>query len=202
MPPLLLSFPFLVILTVSCISAQKTRTNSSGVEVTYPDQDVTSPAFCNPTGKKGVELQKCYEFNQTLYKEVEVAAEQREPWFNFPAESWVDSNEVDAKRIFTVVDENEAVRRLENIPFVELAAGEAETLSGSKFRLEGHKPYLVRGLYYFRETGGFTLFTKGDALLVQHDSSGSTTPKEQRTGVIVWLASEPSAVYVDCQITE
>jgi hypothetical protein len=61
----------------------------------------------------------------------------------------------------------------------------------------------VRALFYYKESGEFSVFKKGSALLVQHDSIGSAdSPKEQRTGLVVYLDAAPSPVYVDCSLAD
>jgi hypothetical protein len=187
---------------ISCVSSDKIRTNAAGVEVTYPDEGVRSPEFCNPTGKKGQDLKQCYEFNESFYKSFDDEARQREPWFNFPSDSWAESDEVDQKYVYTVTKEQEAVSRLEQDPVVELTPAEVEQLSGIKTEIPGHKPYLLRALYYFRETGSFAVYVQGDAVMVRHDSVGSTTPKETRSAVIVYRPVKPIVLFVDCQVTE
>lgn len=189
---------------VSCVTSSKTKTNSSGVEVTYPDPDDDKdvPKFCNPTGKKGDTLKQCYEQNETLYKTFDDEAKQREPWFNFAPDNWADSNELDSRLVYSVKNDGEAVKRLETVPFVGLTESEVEAISGIKAAIAGHKPYLVRALYYFKETGTFSVFEKSGAILVRHDSIGASTPKEVRSAVVVFLKDVPKAVYVDCQVAE
>jgi hypothetical protein len=194
---------FTVILC-GCVSGGSKKTNDSGVELTYPDpdDDKNTPAFCNPTGKKGPELVKCYEVNEAIYQAVNDEAKKREPWFNFAPDNWVESTELDPGLIYAVVKLDEAIVRLEQTELIELDALQVEKLSGKKPVATDLKPYLVRGLAYFEQTGSFSVFEKGEAILVRHDSTGATIPDEKRTALIVFLANKPKAVYVDCQVTE
>jgi hypothetical protein len=189
---------------IGCVSGSNTKTNDSGVEITYPNpaDDKDTPKFCNPTGKKGPELFKCYEFNDAIYQTVNDEAKKREPWFNFAPDNWVDGIELDPRRIFSVIKVEQAVAALENVSFIEIGSLEVEQFTGQKASIEGAKPYLVRSLIYFEKTGNFSVFEKNGAILVRHDSIGSTIPPEKRTGLVVFLASPPKAVFVDCQVTE
>jgi hypothetical protein len=189
---------------IGCVSGGSKKTNDSGVEVTYPDpeDDKDTPAFCNPTGKKGPDLVKCYEINEAIYQSVNDEAEKREPWFNFAPDNWAESTELDPSLIYIVLKPDEVLARLEQNEFLEIDALEVEKLSGKKPMTADLRPYLVRGLAYFEQTGSFSVFEKAEAILVRHDSTGTTIPAEKRTALIVFLATEPKAVYVDCQVTE
>lgn len=193
-----------IFLQVSCVTSSSTKLNSSGVEITYPDPegDKDVPEFCNPTGKKGDVLKECFERNESLYKTFEDDAKQREPWFNFAPDNWVDSVELDTRLVYGVINNEDAVKRLETKTIIELSDLEVEAISGVKAVVEGYKPYLVRALYYFKETGTYSIFEKSDAILVRHDSIGATTPIEIRSAVIVFLKTVPKTVYIDCQVTE
>jgi hypothetical protein len=174
-----------------------------GVEDPDPEEEtVDQPAFCNPTGKKGEDLRKCYEHNETLYKDFDEEAKKREPWFNFTPDSWAQSPEVDAKHVFPVVHEAEAIKRLEAVPLVELTAQEVQRFTGKAPLGGALKPYLVRGLVYFRQTGAFAVFQKNGNILVRHDSIGGSTPPESRSAVVVYLDFKPKEVYVDCGVAE
>jgi hypothetical protein len=171
------------------------------VEDPDPEKDGAGPAFCNPTGKQGEDLRRCNEANAALDKSFDDEAKKREPWFNFTPDSWEGSKELDQKFVASVVKEDEAVKRLEAAPLVELSGTEAQYFTG-KAALPGVKPYLVRALMYFKETGNFAVFEKDQAIYVRHDSLGNATPSERRSAVVVYLAYKPKQVYVDCQVAE
>ena len=194
----------LTVCTLGCVSRGGTKTNDSGVEITYPDpdDDKDAPKFCNPTGKKGQDLIKCYEFNDNIYQSFNDEAKKREPWFNFAPDNWVDGAELDPSRIVAVTKVEEAVAKLETVSFVEISLLEVEQLTGQKASVEELKPFLVRSLVYFDDTGNFSVFEKNGSILVRHDSIGTTIPAEKRSGLVVFLATPPKEVYVDCQVAE
>lgn len=177
-----------------------------GVVDPDPDAEVDAQAskLCNPTGKSGEALSKCYEQNETVYKQFDEDAKKREPWFSFPSDSWAESQELDPKLIVKLAPQHEpaAVKRLENEPAVELSESEVAQLTGKAEKVAGLKPYLVRGLFYFRDTGNFAVYRKSGAILVQHDSVGTTMPRENRSGVVVYLPEKPKQIFVDCSVTE
>ena len=185
-------------------------TTGSKTLADYPDVDVEDPDpekdlgphFCNPTGKSGDELKRCHEHNEAIYKDFDEEAKQREPWFNFTPDSWVDSREVAPQFVWKVTDEAAALPRLERAPLVELTAAELQHLTGKGPAPADRKAYLVRGLIYYRETGAFSVFEKDHAILVRHDSLGEATPKETRSALVVLLPYKPAKVYVDCQVSE
>lgn len=203
--PLVFAFASSLVAATGCVSTAKSDPNAlPEVEVQDPDpeKDKGGPEFCNPTGKTGAELKKCYEHNEQIYGEFDAEAKKREPWFNFTPESWVTSRELDPKFIVNVTQEAEAVSKLEATPFVELSVAEAQHFTGKNLTFPGTKPYLLRGLMYFKDTGSFSVFEKDESVYVRHDSLGSSTPKETRSAVVVYLSFRPKTVYVDCQVAE
>lgn len=201
--PLLFALPLLG--TGACVSAEKSDPNALpeiDVEDPDPEKDKGGPEFCNPTGKTGADLKKCYEHNEQIYGQFEAEAKEREPWFNFTPESWMTSTEVDPKFVFNVTQDDEAVKKLEAQPFYELTAAEAQHFTGKAASFPGTKPYLLRGLMYYKETGSFSVFEKDGSVFVRHDSLGGSTPKETRAAVVAFLPFKPKVVYVDCQVAE
>jgi len=166
------------------------------------DTGQDEPQFCNPSGKQGAELAQCNKHNEALNQSFDEAAKQREPWFNFTPDSWVSSQELDAKYVVPVVRQAEAVKELEKTPLIALTSPEVEYYTGKKESFPGLQAYLVRGLMYFQQTGSFSVFEKGEAIFVRHDSIGDLTPDEKRTGVVVFLSFKPKDVYVDCQVAD
>lgn len=172
-------------------------------KIQTPDNNDDALQFCNPQGKAGAALKACIDQNEALYKGFDEEAKSREPWFNFTPDSWTDSAQVDAAHVLAVTNEGEAVKRLADKATVELSAADVKALTGKDVAPAGLKPYLVRALFYVKEGGEFSVFRKDSALLVQHDSIGNTaTPKEQRTGLVVFLDAAPNPVYVDCSLAE
>ena len=165
-----------------------------------PEADQGQPQFCNVTGKQGAELQKCVEHNEAYYHQFAEEAKQREPWFNFTPDSWLTSTELEPRYVLRVVKQDEAVRKLEATPLVELSKDEVGYFTGKAPTYPGLRPYLVRGLT--EGQGDFSVFEKGQAIFVRHDSLGAPAPSEQRTALVVFLAFKPQEVYIDCQAGE
>lgn len=174
------------------------------VEDPDPDQDkeLNLPKFCNPTGKTGTSQTQCYEFNDRYYQKYEVEAKEREPWFNFAHDNWLSSHEIEEKYVIPVVNILEAVNRLEQVPLIDLSLIEVKQFSGKSIQYKDRKPYLVRGLTYYKDNGKFSVFEKEHAILVRHDSHGEPNHEETRFPVILWLPYKPSKIYVDCQLTD
>ncbi len=203
--PTLLALCFSLVWATGCVSTEKSDPNALpelDVQDPDPEQDKGGPQFCNPTGKSGDELKTCYEHNEQIYGEFDAEAKKREPWFNFTPESWVTSKELDPKFILNVTQEAEAVTKLEAAPFLELSASDVQHFTGKAASFPGTKPYLLRGLIYFKDTGSFSVFEKDESVYVRHDSLGSSTPQETRSAVVAFLAFKPKIVYVDCQVAE
>lgn len=188
-----------------CMTAQNHAPDelASVEELGVEDPDPNEPAgpeFCNPRGKEGEDLRKCFEHNDAIYRGFEDEAKQREPWFNFTRDSWVQSPEIDSKFVVPVVQEDEAVKRLEKQALIELSPAEAEHLTSKPAPTGNVKPYLVRALLYYRENGIFAVFRKGDSILVRHDSRGASQPSETRSALVVYLDFKPKEIYVDCGV--
>ena len=173
-----------------------------GIQDPDPDDTEFGPKFCNPTNKKGEELRQCYEYNESIYKSFDDEAKSREPWFNFTHDSWAQSPAIDEKFVVKVIDEAEAVKKLESAPLIELTAAEAQQLTGKVPVGAGTKPYLVRALLYYRDNGEFSVFTKDGSILVRHESFGTSIPPEIRSAVVVYLDFRPKEVFVDCGVAE
>ena len=167
-----------------------------------PDNDPDAPNLCNPTGKKGAELAKCQEQNNTYFAQFEEEAKKREPWFNFPQDSWLDSSQLDGKYIVIPSEEEGAIKRLLEAPIVELSASEVKQFSGKDLAFPGRQAYLVRGLVYAKESGSFNVFEKNSSIYVRHEAEGAQPSRETRSAVIVWLSYKPQSLYVDCQVIE
>lgn len=203
------------LLALSCVHGPKGDTTaasaeslppSSGYDDPDPEADAKAggPQFCNPTGKQGEDLKKCYALNDAIYRQFELEAKQREPWFNFPSDSWVNSEELDSHLVHLVTaQEAAAVKRLETVPLVELSAADVQAFTGKPTTAPaGTKPYLTRGLAFVNGTGSFSVFTKDQAIFVRYDATGMSAPAEKRTALVVYLKFVPKSVYVDCQVAE
>lgn len=189
---------------VSCVSTRGSTGEPSAVSFhdPDPDNDPDAPQLCNPTGKTGVELASCQEHNNAYFGQFEAEAKKREPWFNFPQDSWLDSNQVDAKYLALPLQESEAITRLEAAPFIELSPADVRYFTGTETSFPGRKAYLVRGLLYAKNGGVFSVFEKNSSIYVRHEVEGASAQAETRSAVIVWLPQRPPNLYVDCQVTE
>ncbi len=178
---------------------------ASAAELGVVDPDPSrynGPEFCNPTGRQGNDLKRCLDQNEGLYKEFAEEAKRREPWFNFAGDGWADSQELESKYVLQVQSNAAAgvVKRLEQVPVVELAEAEVNQITGKAADFAGRKPYLVRALMYHQDSGRFAVFEKGQDIFVRHDSTGAATQAEHRTGVVIFLPFKPNNVFIDCQV--
>ena len=202
-----LQFIIFSTLTISCTHASDNSgeavptVDELGIVDPEPGRD-NGPAFCNPSGRQGEDLRRCNQQNEDIYKVFTDEAKNREPWFSFPGDSWLDSKEVESKYIASVIDEKNAVTRLDATPVIELSNDELRKLTGKAEPIAGRKPYLVRALLYYKDTGTFAVFEKGQEIFVRHSSVGSMTQKEIRSALVVYLPFKPTSVFIDCQISE
>lgn len=201
-PQLMLALVIMGSLSTGCISTKGGGESSVAIKDPDPDNDPDAPNLCNPTGKTGAELAKCQEQNNAYFAQFEEEAKKREPWFNFPQDSWVDSTELDRKYVHSPARESEAVKRLEKAPFVELSPSEIRELAGKEMSVPGRKAYLVRGLSYAKDGGAFNVFEKNSSVYVRHEVEGVNPHTERRSALILWLPYTPKNLYVDCQVIE
>jgi hypothetical protein len=64
------------------------------------------------------------------------------------------------------------------------------------------RPFLVRGVLGFEDTGGFTVQQCGDRLDALHGSLGRSTPQPQSAPVIVLLSRTPARIHADFSVAE
>jgi hypothetical protein len=200
--PLLLFSAVQSCLLTGCVSTRERGDSPVTIRDPDPDNDLDAPNLCNPTGKTGAELTKCHEQNNTYFSQFEEEAKKREPWFNFPPDSWLDSAELDSKYVVPPSQEAAAVKRLEKTPFVELSPADVQDLMGKAMSIPGRKPFLVRGLLYAKDGGAFNVFEKNASVYVRHEVEGITPQSERRSALILWLPYTPKNLYVDCQVIE
>lgn len=68
---------------------------------------------------------------------------------------------------------------------------------GNNFHCKGKRlPYLVRAIYGFGGTGGYSVRRMGSALLVSHISLGHRKPAPTKSALVVCLRFQPTMVYV------
>jgi hypothetical protein len=188
--------------TTGCVSTSNSSDNSIAIKDPDPDNDPDAPNLCNPSGKTGAELAKCQEKNNAYFAQFEEEAKKREPWFNFPQDSWLDSTEIDSRYVISPARESEAVNRLEKSSFVELSQIEVRELTGKDMSVPGRKAWLVRGLLYAKDRGAFNVFEKNSSVYVRHEVEGVNPQTEKRSALILWLPYTPKNLYVDCQVIE
>jgi hypothetical protein len=66
----------------------------------------------------------------------------------------------------------------------------------------GTKPYLTRGVYLNRGTGGFSVYILEDQLLVRHGSFGRSAVPMKRQALVLQLEHSPTEVFVTCSMAE
>jgi hypothetical protein len=66
----------------------------------------------------------------------------------------------------------------------------------------GTKPYLTRGVYLNRGTGGFSVYILEDQLLVRHGSLGHSGVPMKRQALVVQLKRKPAEVFATCSMAE
>jgi hypothetical protein len=97
----------------------------------------------------------------------------------------------------------DAQRLLEEVSSVALADQQAAEFIGDALPdLPGTRPYLTRGVLLNRETGGFTVYTSGDQLVVYHRSLGTSTAPMSRQSLVVQLEQDPAEIFVACSMAE
>jgi hypothetical protein len=97
----------------------------------------------------------------------------------------------------------DAVSLLQDVSSVALTDQQAaELISDSLPDLAGTEPYLVRGLLLNRETGGFTVYTSGDQVVVHHGSLGGGAVAMTRQPLVLQLEQDPVEIFVVCSMAE
>jgi hypothetical protein len=115
-----------------------------------------------------------------------------------------DVIEVDYTSYFEVQDEflAQAISQLESVEFRKLSTEEATKFAGTMYSNPlSYTPFLVRGVYKQRFTGGFYLYLKKGELLVMHSGLGGDVPAD-KLPVVVVLDTAPTKVYVEATADE
>jgi hypothetical protein len=115
------------------------------------------------------------------------------------------SDRVDAARVYEVVEtwHAEAEALLAEIPILEITDQQAAEFAGQELTdAPGTRPYLVRGVYLNRGTGGWSIRIAGDELVVHHGSLGRSAVPMKRQALILQLERAPAQVYVTCSMAE
>ena len=127
-------------------------------------------------------------------------------WLRFPSElNWSDWKELPQSAIYEVVASKEAVALygdLKNKEFIPLSEEKAAYFTGSYFHLKPEeRPFLFRTVYGQGGTGHYTLYRKGDSLLIFHGSLGHASAYH-RSAIIANLPFTPIEVYRIVDIAE
>ncbi len=139
---------------------------------------------------------------------IETLPAGQDSWYREPEEiSYIEFYEHPLSReAFAAVAESEQERaqaRLKESAFVEIAEAEAREWAGAALPIQAEKRFfLVRGLFYNRDTGEFALYRRAGKLLVHHTSLGHGIFPMQRRALVVQLDRPPREVYVSCDINE
>jgi len=99
--------------------------------------------------------------------------------------------------------QSDAERLLQDVAIVELTDQQAAEFIGQALpEAPGTKPYLVRGVYLNRETGGFSVYILEDQLLIRHSSLGSSPSPMKRQALVLQLERRPAEVFVTCSMAQ
>ena len=136
---------------------------------------------------------------------------------DYPKDSWYhtgmpsvepwDWNKINSSEIYEINDaaKPKAEYLLRQKPVVQLSSSQVDALLSQNFTsadLSGKAPYLVRALYFNKETGGFKVYFKEKTIWVEHGSLGSDPVPMKRQSLIVLLKVRPDKVFVTCSMDE
>ena len=117
------------------------------------------------------------------------------------ATSW---RSLDPSLFFEVSSEGraEAEQMLSSGPLLRVMRDHAQKLTLATLPDTSRKLVcLVRGVHLNRKTGAFRVYSKGDVILVHHESRGSGRIPMGRQPLIVLLETIPSKVWVGCTMS-
>lgn len=98
----------------------------------------------------------------------------------------------------------DAIDRLERESFVVLTAAEIAYFGDSTWRCPTpRRTILVRGVLFWRGTGGFRVYEHRSGVLeVEHGSLGHSVPPPERQPILVCVAAPPTEVCVSAGVAE
>ena len=108
-------------------------------------------------------------------------------------------------RMFEVVpdQEVEAEKMLDSTSIQQVDVETAHRLAGERFLSKGgYLPFLVRGLYFSKRTGRWTIYETGEKLQIAHHCMGNRNLEMRRQALVILLKSRPAKIYVFCSATE
>ncbi len=143
----------------------------------------------------------------TLFSTSHGAWTSKDPWYadlpqDVSSRNWPP---LDHARIHEVIEskEAEAEELLQDVPIAELTSERAAEFVGEELPdIPGTQPYLTRGVYLNRATGGFSVFMLEDKLRVHHGSLGRRAVPMKRQALVLQLERKPAEVYVTCSMAE
>jgi hypothetical protein len=112
---------------------------------------------------------------------------------------------VDDQNIHEVVDSMQGFSQtlLETTPYVKLDYDQAKKLLGRPLpNMPGTEPYLIRSVYFYKESGSYYVATLDGNLWVSHASLGHTLPPMTRRVLVIQLKQKPEEVYVTASMAE
>ena len=124
-------------------------------------------------------------------------------WYN-PPPAGFDSHLHESPVEFSCVSDHraEAEKRLENNSVASLNEADLSYYGvDAKNLAPGRRPFLVRALTGNKRYGRFYVYHYGGALVIGNLSMGSSMPPVERMPLVVWLAKEPSQVFVSVSVT-
>lgn len=100
------------------------------------------------------------------------------------------------------VEEENALAKLQESPWVKLSQQEAEKFLGQPFPAMGGEVVLLRGLSLNEANGAFSVTWRNGAVRVHHGCLGNRPMPTTRRAIVARLPAVPSVVYVDCSMAE
>ena len=133
-----------------------------------------------------------------------VASAQAAPWINNPPEGFrAGAVPIEKRGVYEVVHskrEEAVLLRLSDRAFLQLSTQQGVHFTGEYMTCEnGTTPYLIRAPFSYG--GEFAVFSKGNEVLVEHNSMGHSSPINH-SALVVCLRSEPLEIYSQVNVTE
>ena len=159
----------------------------------------------------------CFIMCVTLFAVLLPGCEVNSQEDDYPEDSWYhiampsvepwDWNKVNASEIYEVngAAKSKAEHLLRQKSIIQLSPLQVDALLSQNLtsaNLSGKTPYLVRALYFDKETGGFEVYFKGKTIWIEHGSLGHAPVPMKRQPLILLLKVRPDKVFVTCSMAE
>lgn len=134
--------------------------------------------------------------------------ESEDSWYRAPSAHVRDSSGwslLEESRVHEVIGPMQSTAQafVSNIPYRLLTNEETERLIGGRLpNVEGTNPYLVRGLFLNKDTGGYYISVESGNIWVHHASLGRTVVPMKRQALVLQLVEKPKEVYITCSMAE